>query len=124
MHDERLQVGVSFDPTRGYFTTGSELPRSLTALSLGGLRRRIEAALLPDEPVVHLRLDRAARLEPWLIGSAITTPPVVPAQAGITGLRSWVPATGFPRRRRPRMPLAGTTGDRAGVCARPRRITP
>jgi hypothetical protein len=35
----------------------------LAALSLGGLRRRIEAALLPDEPVVQLRLDRAARLE-------------------------------------------------------------
>jgi hypothetical protein len=63
MHDRRLEVGVSFDPTRGYFTTGGELPRSLTALSLGGLRRHIEAALLPDEPVVHLRLDRAARLE-------------------------------------------------------------
>jgi hypothetical protein len=27
------------------------------------LRRRIEAALLPDEPVIQLRLDRAARLE-------------------------------------------------------------
>jgi hypothetical protein len=37
MHDKRLEVGVSFDPTRGYFTTGGELPRSLTALSLGGL---------------------------------------------------------------------------------------
>jgi hypothetical protein len=66
MHDRRLEVGVSFDPTRGYFTTGGELPRSLTALSLGGLRRHIEAALLPDEPVVHLRLDRgrAARARP------------------------------------------------------------
>jgi hypothetical protein len=30
---------------------------------LGGLRRRIEVALLPDEPVIQLRLDRAARLE-------------------------------------------------------------
>ena len=45
MHDRRLEVGVWFDPTRGYFTTGSELPRSLTALSLGGLRRRIEALM-------------------------------------------------------------------------------
>ncbi len=63
MHDEGLQVGVSFDPQRGYFTTGGELARSLTALSLGGLRRRIEVALLPDEPVILLRLDRAARLE-------------------------------------------------------------
>jgi hypothetical protein len=39
------------------------LPQSVTALSLDGLRRGIEAALLPDEPVVQLRLDRAARLE-------------------------------------------------------------
>ncbi len=63
MHDEGLQVGVSFDPQRGYFTTGSELARSLTALSLGGLRRRIEAALLPDDVDVRLNLDRTARLE-------------------------------------------------------------
>jgi hypothetical protein len=28
-----------------------------------GPRRRIEVALLPDEPVVRLLLDRAARLE-------------------------------------------------------------
>jgi hypothetical protein len=35
----------------------------VAALSLGGLRRRIEAALLPDAPLVVLQLDRAARLE-------------------------------------------------------------
>jgi hypothetical protein len=63
MHDEGLQVGVSFDPQRGYFTTGSELARSLTALSLGGLRRRIEALMLPDDVNVRLNLDRAARQE-------------------------------------------------------------
>ena len=57
MHDEGLQVGVSFDPQRGYFTTGSELARSLTALSLGGLRRRIEAQMLPDDPIITLNLD-------------------------------------------------------------------
>jgi hypothetical protein len=50
MRDKRLDVSVSFDSRRGYFTTGSELPQSVTALSLGGLRRRIEVALLPDEP--------------------------------------------------------------------------
>jgi hypothetical protein len=63
MHDRRLRVGVSFDPTRGYFTTGSELPRSLTALSLGGLRRRIEALLLPDNVNVQLILARTAERE-------------------------------------------------------------
>jgi hypothetical protein len=63
MRDDRLEVSVSFDPRRGYFTTGSELPQSVTALSLGGLRRRIEAALPPDAPVIVLQLDHAARLE-------------------------------------------------------------
>jgi hypothetical protein len=60
MHDEGLQVGVSFDPQRGYFhhrqRVGPEPYR-------GGLRRRIEAALLPDDVDVRLNLDRAARLE-------------------------------------------------------------
>jgi len=63
MRDDKLEVSASFDPRRGYFTTGSELRESVTALSLGGLRRRIEVALLPDKPIVQLRLDRAARLE-------------------------------------------------------------
>jgi hypothetical protein len=63
MHDRRLEVGVSFDPQRGYFTTGSELPRRLTALSLGGLRRRIEALMLPDEVDIILQLDGLAERE-------------------------------------------------------------
>jgi hypothetical protein len=63
MHDRRLQVGVSFDPTRGYFTTGSELPRRLTALSLGGLRRRVEELMLPDEVDIILQLDDLAERE-------------------------------------------------------------
>jgi hypothetical protein len=32
------------------------------ALSLGGLRRKIEAAMLPDKVIV-MQLDKAARLE-------------------------------------------------------------
>jgi hypothetical protein len=35
----------------------------VTALSLGGLRRRIEALMMPDKPQVILSLDRAARRE-------------------------------------------------------------
>jgi hypothetical protein len=58
-----FEVSVSFDPRRGYFTVGSELSQNVAALSLGGLRKRIEAALLPDEPVIQLRLDRTARDE-------------------------------------------------------------
>jgi len=30
---------------------------------LGGLRRRIDAALLPDKPVIQLRLDAVAERE-------------------------------------------------------------
>jgi hypothetical protein len=33
------------------------------ALSLGGLRRKVEAVMLPDAPIILLNLDRAARLE-------------------------------------------------------------
>jgi hypothetical protein len=62
MPDKRLEVSVSFDPTRGYFTTAPELRTPVVTLSLGGLLRRIEA-VLPDEPIVVLVLDRAARLE-------------------------------------------------------------
>jgi hypothetical protein len=35
----------------------------VAALSLGGLRRRIEIALLPDDVHIVLQLDRTARLE-------------------------------------------------------------
>jgi hypothetical protein len=64
MHDEGLQVGVSFDPQRGYFATGSELARSLTALSLGGLRRRIEAAARRRRRAAQPRSRRAAGARP------------------------------------------------------------
>jgi hypothetical protein len=63
MRDERLEVSVTFVPAKGYVASAPELRQPVVALSLGGIRRRIEAALLPDEPVVHLRLDRAARQE-------------------------------------------------------------
>ena len=35
----------------------------MVALSLGGLRRKVEALLSPDEVIVTLSLDKAARLE-------------------------------------------------------------
>jgi hypothetical protein len=48
MRDERLEVSVTFDERRGYVVSAPELCEPVVALSLGGLRRRIEIALLPD----------------------------------------------------------------------------
>jgi hypothetical protein len=59
---ERLQVAVGYDPAKGYIATAPGLPPA-AALSLGGLRRRIEAALLPDEPIIIFNLDRAAHFK-------------------------------------------------------------
>ena len=55
---DRLTVAVTFDPAKGYVATIPDVAAPVTALSLNGLRRRIEA-LLPDSVVVRLSLDRA-----------------------------------------------------------------
>jgi hypothetical protein len=39
---ERLVVAVSFNPVKGYIGSAPDLRQPVTALSLGGLRRRIE----------------------------------------------------------------------------------
>ena len=46
-----------------HYRNAPELKAPVIALSLGGLRRRIESLLVPDDVVVVLQLDRAARLE-------------------------------------------------------------
>jgi hypothetical protein len=48
---------------RGHVATTPELRQPVLALSLGGVRRRIEALMLPDDVHIVLHLDRAARLE-------------------------------------------------------------
>jgi len=63
MRDERLEVSISFDERRGYVGSAAELRQPVIALSLGGLRRRIEVALLPDEAEVRLVFDVRARRE-------------------------------------------------------------
>jgi hypothetical protein len=63
MRDDRLEVSVTFDERRGYVGTAAELRAPVTALSLGGLRRRIEALMLPDDVDVRLQLDVRARGE-------------------------------------------------------------
>ena len=62
MRDERLEVSVTFDE-RGYIGSAPELRQAVVALSLGGLRRKIEIAMLPDDVRVVLQLDGLAERE-------------------------------------------------------------
>ena len=55
----RLEVSVTFDE-RGYIGSAPELRSAVVALSLGGLRRKIEIAMLPDDVRVVLQLDGLA----------------------------------------------------------------
>src|SRR5262245_22633049 len=59
----RFDVAVTFDERRGYVGTHPDLRAPVVALSLGGLRRKVAALMLPDDVIVMLSLDRAARLE-------------------------------------------------------------
>jgi hypothetical protein len=52
---------VTFDERRGYVASAPELRQPVVALSLGGLRRRMEALMLPDEVDMLLMLDGLAR---------------------------------------------------------------
>jgi hypothetical protein len=63
MSGERLAIAVTYDERRGYIASAPELQSPVIALSLGGLRRRVEALMSPDEVIVVLSLDRAARME-------------------------------------------------------------
>ena len=63
MRDERFEVTVTFDERRGYIASAPELRSDLAALSLGGLRRKIEIAMLPDDVRVVLQLDGLAEQE-------------------------------------------------------------
>ena len=62
MPDERLEVSVTFDERR-LLGSAPELRSPVIALSLGGLRRKIEIALLPDDVRVVLQLDGLAERE-------------------------------------------------------------
>jgi hypothetical protein len=62
MSGDRLEINVTFDE-RGYIGSAPELRQPVTALSLGGLRRKIEIAMLPDDVRVVLQLDGLAERE-------------------------------------------------------------
>ena len=61
MSGNRLDVTVTYDARHGYIASAPELRRPIIALSLGGLRRKIENALKPDH--ITLLLDGAAERE-------------------------------------------------------------
>ena len=63
MSGERFEVSVTFDAGRGYIGSAPGLREPVVALSLGGLRRTIEIALLPDSVRVVLQLDGLAERE-------------------------------------------------------------
>jgi hypothetical protein len=63
MSGERLEVNVTFDSRSGYIVTAPDLREPVVALSLGGLRRRIEIAMLPGTVSVVLQLDGLAERE-------------------------------------------------------------
>ena len=62
MPDERLEVSVTFDE-RGYIGIAPELRWPVVALSLSGLRRKVEIVMLPDDVRVVLQLDGLAERE-------------------------------------------------------------
>ena len=62
MRDERFE-SASPSTERGYIASAPELRQPVVALSLASLRKRIEAALMPDEPIVVLQLDGLAERE-------------------------------------------------------------
>jgi hypothetical protein len=63
MRDERFEVTVTFDPAKGYVASAPELRSPVVALSLGGLRPKIEVLMLPDDVDVILQLDGLAERE-------------------------------------------------------------
>jgi len=61
MSTDELPVNVTFDAERGYIASAPALPQPVVALSLGGLRRRIEALMVDVD--VQLLLDGRAERE-------------------------------------------------------------
>ena len=63
MSADRLDVTVTYDASCGYIGSVPGLNAPVVALSLGGLRRKVEIAMLPDDVRVVLQLDGLAERE-------------------------------------------------------------
>jgi hypothetical protein len=62
MSGDRLEVNVTFDES-GYIGSAPELRSPVMALSLGGLRRKVEALMVPDSVDMVLQLYGLAERE-------------------------------------------------------------
>ena len=60
MSGDKLEIKVTFE---GYIGSAPELRQAVVTLSLGGLRRKIEIAMLPDDVRVVQQLDGLAERE-------------------------------------------------------------
>jgi len=90
----KLDVTVTYDARHGYIATALELRQPVVALSLGGLRRRIEALMVPGAAIAQL--DQRTALPDQCLHSAeadvrpqggspgLTPSPTLPR--GLTGL--------------------------------------
>jgi hypothetical protein len=63
MRDERFEVSVTYDASCGYIASAPELKAPVVALSLTGLKRKVEIALLSGDVRVVLQLDGLAERE-------------------------------------------------------------
>jgi hypothetical protein len=54
-----MHINVSWSP-RGFIATSTELREPVIALSLGGLRRKIESLMVPDSVELRFHLDHEA----------------------------------------------------------------
>jgi hypothetical protein len=59
----KLDVTVTYDARHAYIASAPELRSPVVALSLAGLRRKVEIAMLPDDIRVVLQLDGLAERE-------------------------------------------------------------
>ena len=59
---EKRTIQVTYDPDRGFVALPREM-HPIVALSLSVLRKKIQEALQPADPIITFNLDRAARLE-------------------------------------------------------------
>jgi hypothetical protein len=82
MSADRLEVSVTFDAERGYVATAAELRQPVLALSLGGVRRRVEERLIGEDLEIRPVLDRAARLERGRRRAKITATSAARSRAG------------------------------------------